>query len=349
MAPRKKIILVEQSDGSFSKKLVDLSRLESPHYPSRRRKRTFPLILIFILTIISVGSCIYFFLNRNQVIEAYSYEKKEWLIQDQRLKKELESLKKSYDRIALENIALREQRESPERTAKLESILKENKQLKLKVKNLENSAHSPISYIAKGSNILNEKIKELTGKVELLESQLAVLVEENTTLAKKNEDIHHLLEANFRLLKRVEQERSELSERIKNAAKLDIEDIYAGGIKRTNSGDIKVKNKLKQIDQIQVCFTIAANKLAQAGDRDIYVKIIDERGRVLHNKNTVASIDDLFSFETYSMHKVQPYTGKEEMVCMYYEIENQLLHEGEYAVKIQLDSELAGTSSFVLE
>ena len=349
MAPRKKTILVEQSDGSFTKKLVDLSRLEKQHYPSRKRKRTFPLILTFIITIISVGACLYFFLNRKQVIEAYSYEKKEWLIQDQQLKKELESLKKSYDRIALENIALREQRESPERTTKLESIIKENKQLKLKVKNLENSGNSSTSYIAKSSNILNEKIKELTNKVELLESQLTGLVEENNTLAKKNEGINSLLEANFRLLKRVEQERSELSERIKTASKLDIEDIYAGGIKRNNGGDIKVKNKLKQIDQIQVCFTIAANKLAEAGDKDIYVKIIDERGRVLHNKNTVASVDDLFTFETYSIHKIQPYSGKEEMVCMYYEIENQLLYEGEYVVKIQLDSELAGTSSFALE
>jgi hypothetical protein len=94
-------------------------------------------------------------------------------------------------------------------------------------------------------------------------------------------------------------------------------------------------------------FTIVKNITAPTGERTIYVRIAKPDGTVL-----TKSASHTFSYENtkleYSIKKIIEYTGEEQSVTVYWDVE-EFLNSGEYTVYLFSDGVMIGERSFVLE
>ena len=91
-------------------------------------------------------------------------------------------------------------------------------------------------------------------------------------------------------------------------------------------------------------FTIAKNITATTGEKTIYVRITTPDGNTL-TKNS----SNVFAYEdreiNYSIKKYIEYTGEEQAITLYWDIE-EFLQAGKYIVHIFADGNMIGYNSF---
>lgn len=139
------------------------------------------------------------------------------------------------------------------------------------------------------------------------------------------------------------QEREKLDKKVTLAAKLDATNIW---IEPRNKRDKKVK-KVKDVTKFSVGFTIVKNITATAGERTLYIRIMKPDQGVLAKKES-----DTFAYENatlqYSIKKYIEYTGEEQTVVVYWDVE-EFLYAGTYRVDIFAEGTLIGSQQFTLE
>ena len=136
-------------------------------------------------------------------------------------------------------------------------------------------------------------------------------------------------------------EKESLTEKVAIASQLDATGISAFG--KNKKG--KQTNKIKEVKRFQVSFTISRNVTVQTGMKSIYVRITTPTNDVLTQGGT-------FPYENrtleYSIRKDIEYTGEEQAVTVYWDV-NQTLMGGTYRADIFADGNHIGSRSFSLE
>ncbi len=138
------------------------------------------------------------------------------------------------------------------------------------------------------------------------------------------------------------EERKTLTKQVTLAAQLDATNISV--FPQNKRG--KEAKKVKDVQKLRVSFNIARNITAQAGEKTVYVRISKPDNDVLTKDR-----NDTFSYENrqlaYSMKKYIEYTGEEQAVTVYWDV-NEVLYAGNYRVDIFADGNLIGSGSFAL-
>ncbi len=165
----------------------------------------------------------------------------------------------------------------------------------------------------------------------------------NEDLKKENRIVSEKYRAASRQIDELSSAKEELTEIVTLASQLD-----AIGVKMTmlkKSG--KEVNKLKRAKQFAVNFTITKNITATTGHKTIYARIMQPSQEVL-----TKSMSNTFTYENreigYSMKKEIEYTGEEQNITMYWDIE-EFLQPGTYRLYIFADEVMIGSNSFNFE
>lgn len=165
----------------------------------------------------------------------------------------------------------------------------------------------------------------------------------NEDLKKENRIVSEKYRAASRQIDELSSVKEELTEIVTLASQLD-----AIGVKMTmlkKSG--KEVNKLKRAKQFAVNFTITKNITATTGHKTIYARIMQPSQEVL-----TKSMSNTFTYENreigYSMKKEIEYTGEEQNITMYWDIE-EFLQPGTYRLYIFADEVMIGSNSFNFE
>lgn len=165
----------------------------------------------------------------------------------------------------------------------------------------------------------------------------------NEDLKKENRIVNEKYRAASRQIDELSSAKEELTEIVTLASQLD-----AIGVKMTmlkKSG--KEVNKLKRAKQFAVNFTITKNITATTGHKTIYARIMQPSQEVL-----TKSMSNTFTYENreigYSMKKEIEYTGEEQNITMYWDIE-EFLQPGTYRLYIFADEVMIGSNSFNFE
>ena len=146
--------------------------------------------------------------------------------------------------------------------------------------------------------------------------------------------------------KRVEtlqEEAKNLSDKVTLAAQLDATNIRIEP--RNKRG--KETNSVKSVIKFVIDFTIVKNITAATGERTIYVRIAKPDGSVL-----TKDASRTFKYENtkleYSIKKLIEYTGEEQAVTVYWDVE-EFLNPGQYTVYLFSDGVMIGERSFTME
>ena len=190
---------------------------------------------------------------------------------------------------------------------------------------------------------LKKELKTVRAVMRSYVVQIDSLNQANAKLTKENKRVRTQYAEATKRVEVLQEEAKNLSDKVTLAAQLDATNIRIEP--RNKRG--KETNSVKSVIKFVIDFTIVKNITAPTGERTIYVRIAKPDGSVL-TKNA----SHTFKYENtkleYSIKKVIEYTGEEQAVTVYWDVE-EFLNPGEYTVYLFSDGVMIGERSFTME
>lgn len=284
------------------------------------------LVIIIILLIIIIGGVSFFAFRQVQenkeMSELFAIEKEE-------MENEYTTFATQYDelQVQISNDSLREKLESEK--LKTQRLLEELRQVKA----------SNAAEIMR----LKKELKTVRAVLRSYVVQIDSLNRLNEALTTENKEVKKRYNEATRQINTLAEEKKNLNEKVALAAQLDVTNI---NVQPKNKRG-KETNKVKNVKKLAVSFTIVKNITAKTGERTLYVRITQPGNEVLSK-----SASDTFKYENrelqYSIKKYIEYTGEEQTVTVYWDVE-EYLAAGTYNVYIFADGTMIGSSSFNLK
>ena len=284
------------------------------------------LIIIIVLLTIIIGGVSFFAFRQvkenKEMTELFAIEKEE-------MENEYNTFATQYDelQVQINNDSLRQKLENEK--LRTQRLLEELRQVK----------SSNAAEIMR----LKKELKTVRAVMRSYVIQIDSLNRINEALASENKAVKQKYSEATKQINTLAEEKKSLNEKVTLAAQLDATNII---IEPKNKRG-KVVNKVKNVKKIAVAFTIVKNITAQTGERTIYVRIAKPDNEVLCKNES-----DTFPYEnrnlTYSIKKYIEYTGEEQTVTVYWDVE-EYLPAGTYNVYIFADGNMIGQQAFSMK
>lgn len=190
---------------------------------------------------------------------------------------------------------------------------------------------------------LRKELKTVRAVMRTYIIQIDSLNRLNQQLTTENQTVKQKYSEATRQISSLSEEKKNLNDKVALASQLDVTNI---AVTPTNNKG-KATKRIKKITTLSIRFTIVKNITAQTGQRAIYVRITKPNREVL-----TKSPSNTFPYENqqiaYSIKKYIEYTGEEQTVNVYWQVE-EFLQGGTYRVDIFADGNLIGSQSFALD
>ncbi|MBR5847158.1 MAG: hypothetical protein IKY72_05100 [Bacteroidaceae bacterium] len=190
---------------------------------------------------------------------------------------------------------------------------------------------------------LKKELKTVRAVMRSYVVQIDSLNQVNEKLARENKRVRTQYAEVTKQVEVLQEEAKNLSDKVTLASQLDATNICIHPRNKKGKETSNVKNVVK----FAIDFTIVKNITAPTGERTIYVRIAKPDGSVL-TKNA----SQTFAYENtkleYSIKKLIEYTGEEQGVTVYWDVE-EFLNPGEYTVYLFSDGVMIGEKGFTLE
>lgn len=190
---------------------------------------------------------------------------------------------------------------------------------------------------------LRKELKTVRAVMRTYIIQIDSLNRLNQQLTTENQNVKMKYNEATRQITSLSEEKKDLNEKVALASQLDATHIKV--ITKNTQG--KETSRLKKIALLEIRFTITKNITAKTGQQPIYVRITKPNHEVL-TKNAA----NTFAYEnknlTYSIQKFIEYTGEEQNVTVYWNVE-EFLQAGTYRIDIFADGNLIGSGQFTLD
>ena len=185
-----------------------------------------------------------------------------------------------------------------------------------------------------------------------LQEEMDVLLAENDKLKTENELLATTLDStNVQLAERAVftdsllVQNTQLSEVVENAAVLQTVGLKGFGVIERNSGKLIPTERARRSDKIRVCYTVAKNALVGAGDKELYVQVLDPKNNVLGVNEQIQFDDTVLNYSLISKFN---YENKNLDICEFVS-PNEEFVEGRYVVNVFNERELISTSEFIMK
>jgi hypothetical protein len=197
----------------------------------------------------------------------------------------------------------------------------------------------------KNQSKLNSKLKKELAELRKLKDQylekIDQLITENAQLKKENE-------AKAAAITQLNEEKSGLQNKVLTASQLQAEYIKVSSFKKKNSGKYVETSLAKRTNKIDVNLTVMDNKVAEAGDKMVYVVIKEPKGKVLSGLSnarfTSTEGEEVAATASYKL----AYNGTKQEVKVSYESDERELEPGNYTIDVYIDGTLVNTSTYIL-
>ena len=172
--------------------------------------------------------------------------------------------------------------------------------------------------------------------------QIDSLNQANEKLHNENKKVRSQYAAATQQISSLQETAKNLSDKVTLASQLDATGFSVTAKNKRGKSTVQVKD----VTSIAVSFTIVKNITAPTGEKDIFVRILKPDGEVLTKDGKT------FAYQNrkleYSIRKIIEYTGEEQGVTVYWNVE-EFLDAGAYTVFVFADGVMIGEKSFTLE
>ena len=193
-------------------------------------------------------------------------------------------------------------------------------------------------YKAQVRGLKNERTQLFKRADSLLIVTQRLAIEKDSTTAVLNKTI--------KVVDSVTTANTQLFNSLEKGALIGITNLDATAIIVRKGGKIKQTNRASRADKIRVCYTIAPNTLAQAGDRVLYVQVINPDNNIIGDKLNITFGQDLL---TYSKSEIVFYENKALDVCAIVGTTGQDVLKGLYTINIFDAQRQIGSTTLMLK
>ena len=189
--------------------------------------------------------------------------------------------------------------------------------------------------------ILRSEISKLKAKNQALISENAKLKEENQQLGT---DLAGANENNIKL----EGINTDLRGKVALGKRLQTFEKIAEGVKVRRNGEEKSTNRARRADKIRVAFTIGKNEIADAGNLDLYLRVLDPNDRIISENG------EEFNYKSekivYTSKESINYKNSSTDVIIYAEKSGgKSFEEGLYKVQVYTKTDMILVETFTLK
>ncbi|WP_298899208.1 chromosome partitioning protein ParA [uncultured Psychroserpens sp.] len=185
-----------------------------------------------------------------------------------------------------------------------------------------------------------------------LQDEMDVLMAENDKLKVENSLLASTLDStNVQLAERTVftdsllVQNTQLAEVVENAAVLQTTDLKGFGVIERSSGKLIPTERARRSDKIRVCYTVAKNRLVGAGDKELYVQVLDPKNNVLGANEQIQFDNTVLNYSLISKFN---YENRNLNICEFV-APNEEFEKGRYVVNVFNNKELVSSSEFTLK
>ena len=230
----------------------------SPQTPQNNPGKKNNSIIYWVVILVLLAGCLYLFMSKNKMAEDNDNALKQKQQQIDSVKTDRVALQTDFDAASAKIDQLVSQ------NSKLDSALQGNKEemakLQSKIKSILSNKNATMAELKSA----REMITNLTDKTKAYESRIAELEKQNTELTGQNKVLTHERDSTVTTniaLKKVGS--------VLHASNIRMEPIH----KRKN-GKEKETTKHKKVDELRITFDIDENRIAESGNKEIYLRIL---------------------------------------------------------------------------
>lgn len=305
-----------------------------PQAPKKSGNSTVLIVILAVLVILMAGACGFLgwmFLENSKAIESAKAETVSMQTERDTLESRLDRLQGQYD-------LLREM-QSGQMDSVIEAKNLEIEALRMQIRSGGMGGGGNAKLRAQ-VRALEEQLAQVKIEVEKLRAENATLKNDNLKL---NADLTISRDENSQLT----STNKDLSGRVDIAKQLKISTIKSNAVAVAKSGKEKETDKSKKANKIESCFTVFENDVADKGDKDLYLVVVDPAGKVL-GTDANKTIDVKGSPINYTESKSIYFDGRKVDVCMDYTDQAKSLPKGNYSISVYIENTLAAKSKFDL-
>jgi len=284
-------------------------------------------VIAGLLAVVLLGTIIY-------TVSLYQDKKKttNMLTQEKELVVEdLNSLKSEYDKAILESNATNE-----ELVAARDNIAKYIDSVK--------TMKADLGTLRRYRN----QVSILRKEREQLLAQVDSLTQSNTFIAMQRDSTFVELEKQTVFNDSLVVQNTQLADAVERGSALNLATLTVDAVRERNSGKLVSTSRAKSTDKFKICFTVADNVIAEAGDREFLLEVLDPQGNILGGGASKSSEEG--ASVTYSKGTNFYYENKNLDVCDYINKPAGDFQKGNYMVNVYDGKlKLMATSKFTLK
>ena len=206
------------------------------------------------------------------------------------------------------------------------------------VKNYKANLSIITRYKAQVRGLKNERAQLFKRADSLLVVTQRLAIEKDSTTA--------VLIKTIKVVDSVTTANTQLFNSLEKGALIGISNLDATAIIVRKGGKIKETKRASRADKIRVCYTIAPNTLAQAGDRVLYIQVINPDNNIIGDKSNITFGQDLL---TYSKSESVFYENQALDVCAIVGSTGQDVLKGLYTINIFDAQRQIGSTTLMLK
>ena len=306
---------------------MEMTTPTSPE-PKKNRSST-ALLLLVLLLLISNVALLYMYMSSKSEGETKDTRIEQMAAEKENVTFLLEGTLASYDTLRTENDQL-----NAEIAAQREHV----EQLLEQVK----SGNYSLSKARKEAETLRKIMQGYVVTIDSLNQANQALTAENLTIRQELGEVQGQKQA-------LEEKAGSLEGIVARGSVLHTTSITSSALFMRNNGKQQDTDRAKKAEMVKCCFTLGENRITQAGDKTLYMRVISPDGSVL----PAGDPNNRFQFEgvegEFSARREVNYQNQPVDVCVFWNGNGSELRTGVYNVEVYEAGALVGRSSFTLK
>jgi hypothetical protein len=306
---------------------MDQTSSTSPQGEKKNRSNT-GLLLLVVLLLISNVVMLWMLMQRGKEVEQTQEQVQAISSEKDNVTHLLENMLASYDTLKTENDQL---------TTEMEAQKAQIGELLDRVKR----GNYDLSKAKKEAETLRKIMKGYVATIDSLNQANQLLTAENLTIKQELGEEKAQKDA-------LTTQKQELEGKISKGSVLHTTTINAGALFMRNNGKQVETDRANKAEMVKCCFTLGENRVTNAGDKTLYMRVISPDGTVL----PATDGDNRFKFNgvegEFSARREVNYQNQPVDVCIFWTGTSEL-RTGQYIVEVYEAGALVSKANFNLK
>lgn len=198
----------------------------------------------------------------------------------------------------------------------------------------------------RNSASLNKKLKAELEEIKKMRDEylgkIDQLLVENEQLKKDKDE----------LTSTVENLSKNLESTVNQASVIKSEYLQVKTYKKRGSDKYAETAMAKRTNKMEVCFSILDNKIAKAGERDVFLRIVEPGGKTMGARTEGSSTFKMANSGEevqFTASSKMNYDNSKQDLCLNWEEQERIFAPGTYVIELYVDGNLSGATSYVLK